>query len=97
MVVIAVLSQSKAVELLASKKLIPDYVFLDLTSQDSDATSFLAKLKTVEDGKPISFTIYGNDEDLLVNRLKGIPSFDKDYEFPELVGFLETLLQKPSH
>ncbi|HEY0656531.1 MAG TPA: hypothetical protein VGD65_25535 [Chryseosolibacter sp.] len=96
MVVVAVLSQPKALELLASKKLVPDFVFLDLTSQDSDASSFLARLKTVEDGKPISFTIYGNEEDLMANPLKGIPSFEKDYEFPQLVEFLEFLLQTGS-
>lgn len=96
MVVVAVLSQPKALELLAAKKFIPDYVFLDLTSQDSDPTKFLARLKTVEDGKPIYFSMYGNDEDLMVNRLTGVPTFEKDYEFPELLEFLENLIQKYS-
>lgn len=94
LVVVAVLSQAKALELLASKRLVPDIVLLDLTAQDSDAIALLASLKTVEDGKPISFTMYGNDEDLLVNRIKGVPTFEKDCEFPQLVGFFEILLQK---
>jgi response regulator RpfG family c-di-GMP phosphodiesterase len=94
MVVIAVLSQEKALSLLASKKLVPDLVFLDLTSPDSDATRFLSKLKSVEDGTPISFSIYGNEEDLMANKLRGVPTFDKEYDFPQLVAFCQKILQQ---
>lgn len=94
MVVVAVLSQEKALSLLASKKLVPDLVFLDLTSPDSDATRFLSRLKSVEDGTPISFSIYGNDEDLMTNKLQGVPTFDKEYDFPQLVQFCQKILQQ---
>jgi response regulator RpfG family c-di-GMP phosphodiesterase len=97
MVVVAVLSQEMATNLLASKKLIPDFVFLDLTSPDSDAVKFLSKLKMVEDGKPISFAIYGNEEELLSNRITGIPSFDKEYEFPQLVKFFKDFIRQRHH
>jgi hypothetical protein len=70
---------------------------LDLSAQDSDATAFLARLKTVEDGRPISFTIYGNEEDLLGNRIKGVPSFEKDCDFPQLVEFFKNLFHKNSN
>src|SRR5688572_18224255 len=83
MVVIAVLSQDKAMELLSSRKLIPDYVFLDLTSPDSDVSKLLSKVRTAEDGKEISVTVYGDDEDSPVKELVGISKFGKDYEFPE--------------
>jgi DNA-binding NtrC family response regulator len=97
MIVIAVLSQDKAMNLLASKKLIPDFVFLDLTSPDSDAVKFLSRVKTFEDGKPISVTVYGNDIDLLSNKMKGVSSFDKEYEFPQLVKFFQNLLKQETH
>jgi response regulator RpfG family c-di-GMP phosphodiesterase len=94
MVVIAVLSQDKALELLMSRKLVPDYVFLDLTSQDSDVSKFLSQIKMAEDGKNISVTVYGGDDNFLNNGLTGISKFHKDYEFPQLVSFFSELLKR---
>jgi response regulator RpfG family c-di-GMP phosphodiesterase len=91
-IVIAVLSQDKAIELLGSRQLVPDFVFLDLTSPDSNAQKFLSSLKTVEDGKKISFTIYGEGEDSTPNAWPGISHLDKEYDFPELVKFCRDLL-----
>jgi DNA-binding NtrC family response regulator len=97
LIVVAVLSQDKAMNLLASKKLIPDFVFLDLTSPDSDAIKFLSRIKSFEDGKPISVTLYGNDIDLISTGMRGVSSFEKEYDFPELVKFFENLLKQRSH
>ena len=91
-VVIAVLSQEKALELLSSKKLIPDYVFLDLTSPDSNVQRLLANLRTVEDGTKISLTVYGDSDDPLQERWTDLTYFDKEYEFPELVEFCRKLI-----
>src|SRR4051812_32337322 len=85
MVVVAVLSQDKALELLSSRKLVPDYIFLDLTAQDSSISKFLAAMKTIEDGKPMSISVYGNEEHLNNSYRPGVSHFEKEYEFPELV------------
>lgn len=90
MVVVAVLSQDKAIELLSSRKLVPDYVFLDLTSPNSDVSALLASIRNNEDGKHISFTAYGGEESFSVEGL----TFEKDYEFPQLVSFFNHLLQQ---
>jgi response regulator RpfG family c-di-GMP phosphodiesterase len=94
MVVIAVLSQDKATDLLMSRKLIPDYVFLDVSSPDSNASKFLSKVKMAEDGKKISVTVYGGEDDFLSREVEGVSKFDKDYEFPQLIKFFENLLDQ---
>jgi response regulator RpfG family c-di-GMP phosphodiesterase len=95
MVVIAVLSQDKAMDLLMSRKLIPDYVFLDVSSPDSNVSKFLAKVKMAEDGKKISVTVYGGEDDSFLSReVDGVSQFDKDYEFPQLIKFFENLLDQ---
>jgi DNA-binding NtrC family response regulator len=94
MVVVAVLSQDKALELLSSRKLVPDYIFLDLTAPDASVSKFLSALKTIQDGKPISVSVYGNEEDLGNNRWTGISHFEKEYEFPELMQFIGDLLKQ---
>jgi response regulator RpfG family c-di-GMP phosphodiesterase len=93
-IVIAVLSQDKALDLLASKKLVPDFVFLDLTSPDSDAQEFLSTLNTVEDGKKISLTVYGDEEYSTARQWPGVSHLDKEYNFYELVQFCRELLAK---
>ncbi|HEY0744639.1 MAG TPA: hypothetical protein VGD40_24395 [Chryseosolibacter sp.] len=97
MVVVAVLSQDKAIELLSSRKLVPDYVFLDLTSPDSDVSALLNSIRRNEDGKHITFTAYGAEEAYSGGELASISRFDKDYEFPQLVSFFEDLLNQRKH
>lgn len=94
MVVVAVLSQEKALTLLSSRKLVPDYIFLDLTSPDSDVTKFLANVKREENGKEIRVTVYGGEENLSDDHPRGILKFDKDYDFPQLIAFIENLMRK---
>lgn len=94
MVVIAVLSQEKALELLRSRKLVPDYIFLDMTTPDSDLTKFLSNVKMIEDGKKFSVTVYGEDNDMINRQRSGISKFDKDYEFPQLVDFFKSLIRQ---
>ena len=93
MIEIAVLSQSKAEELLQSRKLVPDYIFLDLTAPDSDVKKFLANVRMIEDGKKFSVTVYGEDPEVM-SLSTGISKFDKDYEFPQLVNFFENLVRQ---
>lgn len=93
-VVIAVLSQDKALDLLASRQLVPDFVLLDLTSPDSNAQEFLTSLNTVEDGKKISLTIYGDDQHMSTRAWPGVSHLDKEYDFNELVQFCRDLLAK---
>lgn len=95
MVVVAVLSQDKAVTLISSRRLVPDYIFLDLTSPDSDVTQFLSNVKSAEDGKTIPLTVYGGEEDFRETDSLGISKFDKDYDFPQLVKFLNNLVSQP--
>ena len=94
MVVIAILSQEKALELLRSRKLVPDYIFLDMTTPDSDLTKFLSSVKMIEDGKKFSVTVYGEDSDTPNRTISGVSKFDKDYEFPQLINFFKTLLRQ---
>ncbi len=91
-VVVAVLSQERALELLSSKRLIPDYIFLDLTSPDSNVSKFFSSVKMAEDGKKISITVYGGDESFSAEGPAGVSKFDKDYEFPELVKYFRELV-----
>lgn len=97
MVVVAVLSQDKAIELLSSGKLVPDYVFLDLTSPNSDVSALLSSIRKNEDGKPISFTAYGGEESFSGQELGAMSRFDKDYEFPQLVNFCQELIKENMH
>lgn len=94
MVVIAILSQEKALDLLRSRKLVPDYIFLDMTTPDSDLTKFLSSVKMIEDGKKFSVTVYGEDSDTPNRTISGVSKFDKDYEFPQLINFFKTLLRQ---
>jgi DNA-binding NtrC family response regulator len=94
MVVIAVLSQDKALELLVSRKLVPDYIFLDLTGPDASMSEFLSAMKVFEDGRPISLSVYGNEEHFTNHVWEGVSYFEKEYEFPDLVDFIQDLLKQ---
>jgi response regulator RpfG family c-di-GMP phosphodiesterase len=93
-IVIAVLSQDKAIELMNSRKLVPDFVLLDLTSPDSDAQHLLASLNTFEDGQKISLTIYGDEEYSAARGWPGVSHLDKEYDFHELLEFCRELIAK---
>lgn len=91
-VLVVVPDSEKAIELLKAKKLIPDYVFLDLSMHGVKAGNFLKMLKSDEDLKRIPAVVYGGDGELEnAGDLDIAAVFSKDYNYSELRRFLKNI------
>jgi CheY-like chemotaxis protein len=84
----------KAIELLKAKKLIPDYIFLDLSMHGVRGNSFLKIVKNDDALKHIPVIVYGNGGEL-ENTLDAniVTFFKKDYNYSELRNFLKEIIK----
>ena len=92
MVVIVVMDNQKALELLREKNLLPEYLFLDISMHGIRINSFLTTLKNDEELKKIPIVIYGDESRLsYVDKSADILYFPKEYTYTELQDFLAKL------
>jgi DNA-binding NtrC family response regulator len=93
-IVVSVLNAESALRLLRERKLVPDYIFVDLTTYGMDASVFLNSLKTDTSLKNATVVVYGEDEMLGNGRQDGFHFFSKDYDYGELRSFLKRILKR---
>lgn len=93
-VLIVVSDSEKAIELLKSKRHVPDYIFLDLSMQGVDASAFLNELNKDINLSTIPSILYGEESDLFKLRdMNGSSFFNKDYDYSELRNFLKRIIK----
>lgn len=94
-IVLIVLSSEKAMELLRSKKLYPDYIFLDISMYGVKINSFLKMIKNDEDFKHTPTMAYGDVTDFgKVEHSDELTFFNKEYQYSELQNFLKTFINE---
>lgn len=93
-ILVVIPDSEKAVELLKAKKLVPDYIFLDLSMHGVRMNSFLKVLKADDTLKGIPAILYGNDGELEnAVEMNVAAFFSKDYNYSELRNFLREIIK----
>lgn len=93
-ILIIMLDSTKAALLLQSKKLIPDYIFIDLSMHGIRITEFMTAFKREASIQHIPVVLYGEEEQLSkLQNIDGTPFFSKDYNYAELRSFLKEVIQ----
>lgn len=93
-ILVVIPDSEKAVELLKAKKLVPDYIFLDLSMHGVRINSFLKVLKADDVLKRIPAVVYGNDDELENAAATDFAAFfSKDYNYSELRSFLRDVIK----
>lgn len=93
-IVLIILDSEKAITLLNSGKLIPDFVFLDLTTPGLHVNTFLMSIRRGGQLANTQTVLYG--EKAVFNRLKDPGDavfFSKEFEYSELRTFLRRLME----
>src|SRR5687767_1964240 len=88
-IVLIVIESKKALELVISKRHIPDYIFIDLSMHGIRINSFLKDIKNDQDLSLIPTVVYG--EEASFEKIEGsekVIFFNKEYEYSELRDFL---------
>jgi CheY-like chemotaxis protein len=94
-IVLIVLDSEKALELLNSRKYLPDYIFLDLSMHGIRINTFLKSLKSDPSFKPIPTVVYGAASVFTnISQPEGITFFNKEYDYSELRNFLSRFVQQ---
>jgi CheY-like chemotaxis protein len=89
-VVVIVLDSDKAIDLLKSKRHIPDYIFVDLSMQGIRVESFLEARKKDPDIHSVPTVVYGAKSAFeRMDDAEGLIFFSKEYEYSELRNFLK--------
>jgi hypothetical protein len=93
-ILITVIDAGHAVNLLASKKFLPDFIFVDVSMFGLDINEI--KTTTHHDGvaTPVPFAVYGYQEDLsAAKNLSDYPYLNKDCTYSDLINFLRGVLK----
>lgn len=89
-VVLIVLDSDKALELMQSKRHIPDYIFVDLSMHGIRTDIFLQEIKSNPDIHSVPKVVYGAKSAFeRIEDNQGLIFFRKDYEYSELRNFLK--------
>jgi CheY-like chemotaxis protein len=89
-VVVIVLDSDKALDLMKSKRHIPDYIFVDLSMQGIRMESFLEARKKDADIHSVPTVVYGAKSTFdRMEDTEGLIFFNKEYEYSELRNFLK--------
>jgi CheY-like chemotaxis protein len=92
-IVLIVLDSQKALDLIQSKKHVPDYLFLDLSMLGIRINNFLKVLDADPLLKQIPTIAYGEQVTFeKIDHAGRLRFFTKDYEYSELKKFLRTIL-----
>lgn len=95
-VLVTVLNSKKALDIIKQQKFVPDYLFLDLTMQDSLHNEF-SEILGNENGNPrfgTKLIVYGNEEELVISKMKQVSPLEKDFTYTELKDFLKRALDR---
>jgi CheY-like chemotaxis protein len=88
-ILIVILDSEKATMLLESKKLIPDYIFVDLSMHGIRIREFMEAVKRNSSLRTIPAILYGDEDELnKIQKVNSTPFFPKDYNYAELRSFL---------
>lgn len=89
-IVLVVLDSDKALELMQSKRHIPDYIFVDLSMQGIRTNTFLSTIKGDPDIHSVPTVVYGTKSAFdRIEDVEGLIFFNKEYEYSELRNFLK--------
>lgn len=95
-VVLIVLDGEKALELLKSKQLTPNFLFLDLSTNGIRINTFLKTVESDPDLQQIPIVVYGDAQGLeKMDGSENVVFFTKDYEYSELRNFLKEFVKPP--
>jgi CheY-like chemotaxis protein len=93
-ILIVILDSEKATMLLESKKLIPDYIFVDLSMHGIHIREFMEAVKRDGSLRTIPAILYGDEDELnKIQQVDSVPFFPKDYNYAELRSFLMDVVQ----
>jgi CheY-like chemotaxis protein len=96
-IVLNVLDSAKALDLLNSKKHIPDYLFLDLSMHGIRINTFLKSLRKDPAISGIPTVLYGLEADIgKVDEPRDMTFFNKEYGYSDLRNFLRHFMQSRS-
>ena len=87
LVLVSIFNGNKIPDLLQGKRIVPDYIFLDLSMTEPQLGQIEAVLKTVEGLKNIMLVSYGSDNNGNIST-----TLSKDYTYSELKEFLKRIL-----
>lgn len=89
-VVLIVLDSEKALELLTSKRHIPDYMFVDLSMHGIKSNSFLKAVQSDPEIRSVPAVVYGVKPEFdKIEDHEGLIFFNKEYQYSELRNFLK--------
>jgi CheY-like chemotaxis protein len=92
-IVLIILDSEKALELLTSKKHVPDYLFLDLSMHGIRINTFLKSIRNEAQLGSLPIVVYGEEISFLkIENKEDIIYFSKQYEYSELKKFLSTYI-----
>jgi PleD family two-component response regulator len=95
-IVLIVLDSEKALELLKSKQLTPNFLFLDLSTNGMRINTFLKAVESDIELRQIPTVVYGDAQGLeKMDRSENVVFFTKDYEYSELRNFLKEFVKPP--
>lgn len=93
-VLLVVMDATKALELLASKRHIPDYLILDLALSSLNSDEFFKTLVESLDLKTVSLIAYGDFSHLSRIQHDRVTAFvDYDFSYSRLRGILEKVVK----
>jgi hypothetical protein len=93
-ILISVIDAGHAVNLLTSKKVLADFIVVDVSMFGLDINQI--KRSAHNDGvlKPVTFALYGYQEDLAAaNNFSNYPYLNKDCTYSDLINFLRGVLK----
>jgi CheY-like chemotaxis protein len=88
-VLVVVSDAGKALQMLKTKKCVPDYIFLDLTVHELKSEEFLKGLVNDNTLNTIPMVVYGEESGFFqTSNINTTAFFVKDYDYSELKDFL---------
>jgi CheY-like chemotaxis protein len=93
-IVLITLDSHRAIELMKSKRHIPDYIFIDLSSHGIDGNNFFSQLDNDISLSTIPTVVYGEEHE--VEKIKNVGTsfiFNKEYDYSELRTFLKKIIK----
>lgn len=93
-IVLVVLDSEKALGLVKSRKLIPDYIFLDISMPGIRINSFLNAIRGDDALCGTPYVVYGDKSEFKkIEDPADIVFFDKNYEYSGLRRFLKEFMR----